>query len=569
MKDAGIKAGRALVLGSDSRSFLAVIRSLGRRNIQVHVICPDPDSPALRSRYISKHHVLPEYAAHPTTWIEGLDKLLRRESFDLVLPCDDPHIIKLTAYQALGKSNSRLELLPADLRELTSSKQRCHDLASSLGVSVARSRLVESRQQLETAILELHPPYVLKPLSSFGADDPITRREVRKAFTPDEAFSIGTLLLETSGLQLQENFIGTGTGVEFLASRGTILTAFQHLRLHEPLHGGGSSYRQGIPIDPRMYRATAAIVAAICYDGVGMVEFKWNRTTDEFVFIELNARFWGSLPLAVASGADFPWFLYQYRCHCERSFARHFRLGLCCRNWTMDFHWVGSNALHDRHNPMLATKPWSVVLRELRSVLRGTERIDTLTHDDPQPFLAELRNAARALARRFWRHCRACVWLRRHRARGIRRRIRHAGRIEFVCFGNICRSPFAEALAAQLHADGILHAAVSSSGFCALEDRQSPAMAVSVAREFGIDLSQHRSRRISADRVARADVIFVFDWANFDSLVAEFPQAETKTFLIGELDSDPSLAVPDPWNTSREMFRPVYRRLTAIVRGGL
>ena len=138
-----------------------------------------------------------------------------------------------------------------------------------------------------------------------------------------------------------------------------------------------------------------------------------------------------------------------------------------------------------------------------------------------------------------------------------------------MCFGNICRSPFAEALAAQLHADGILHAAVSSSGFCALEDRQSPAMAVSVAREFGVDLSQHRSRRLSADRVARADVIFVFDWANFDSLVAEFPQAETKTFLIGELDSDPSLAVPDPWNTSREMFRPVYRRLTAIVRGGL
>ena len=40
------------------------------------------------------------------------------------------------------------------------------------------------------------------------------------------------------------------------------------------------------------------------YSGVAMIEYKLNPETGDWVFIEINARFWGSLPLAVAAGAD-------------------------------------------------------------------------------------------------------------------------------------------------------------------------------------------------------------------------------------------------------------------------
>ena len=42
------------------------------------------------------------------------------------------------------------------------------------------------------------------------------------------------------------------------------------------------------------------------YSGVAMVEFKINPKTNEWVFMEINGRFWGSLPLAMAAGVDFP-----------------------------------------------------------------------------------------------------------------------------------------------------------------------------------------------------------------------------------------------------------------------
>jgi hypothetical protein len=76
------------VLGSDTRSFLSVIRSLGRGRVQVHVAWHHADTPALRSRYVCAAHVLPPYDEQSEAWKTALIALMRREAFDLVLPCD-------------------------------------------------------------------------------------------------------------------------------------------------------------------------------------------------------------------------------------------------------------------------------------------------------------------------------------------------------------------------------------------------------------------------------------------------------------------------------------------------
>jgi hypothetical protein len=63
VSQAGLKtySGRVLVLGSDTRSFLAVVRSLGRAGLEVHVAWCPLQSASLRSRYIAAihHHCCP------------------------------------------------------------------------------------------------------------------------------------------------------------------------------------------------------------------------------------------------------------------------------------------------------------------------------------------------------------------------------------------------------------------------------------------------------------------------------------------------------------------------------
>ena len=52
-------------------------------------------------------------------------------------------------------------------------------------------------------------------------------------------------------------------------------------------------------------------MADLRYTGLIMVEFRINVETDDWALIETNGRFWGSLPLAVAAGVDFPRYLYE------------------------------------------------------------------------------------------------------------------------------------------------------------------------------------------------------------------------------------------------------------------
>src|SRR5262249_13389558 len=74
--EAGAEAGKARVLGDDTRSFLAVVRSLGRQGISVHAAPADFRSYALRSRYIAAVHDVPPWMGDGTEWLSSMQSLL-------------------------------------------------------------------------------------------------------------------------------------------------------------------------------------------------------------------------------------------------------------------------------------------------------------------------------------------------------------------------------------------------------------------------------------------------------------------------------------------------------------
>ena len=97
---------------------------------------------------------------------------------------------------------------------------------------------------------------------------------------------------------------------------------FQHERLHEPPEGGGGTYRKSVPLSPELLKATRRLMKELRYTGVAMAEFKVNPRTGGWVLIEINGRFWGSLPLTIAAGADFPRYLYELMVHGRTGFPR-------------------------------------------------------------------------------------------------------------------------------------------------------------------------------------------------------------------------------------------------------
>ena len=559
---------RVLVLGREERAFLTVIRSLGRAGLHVHVGMCAEDDLALRSRYVRAFHHIPAYRPNDTAWIEAVETILRRDAFQIVIPCNDHAVIPVQIHKERLAALTRVVALSDRAFRVAFDKIESHALASALGIPVARSKVMACGEPADRLLEEFDLPIVLKPPSSFTPAALTAKRSVIRVRTREDLENALRASQGWGQLLVEENFIGVGVGVELLAKEGNTLFAFQHVRVHEPLEGGGSSYRRSAPLHPELLAASQALMQALAYTGVAMVEFKFNMQTGRWVFIEINGRFWGSLPLAVAAGADFPRYLYEMLVNGRTEFSPWYRSGIYCRNIRSDVRWLLANVSSDRTDPTLATRPLTSVAGEIFNVLRLRERWDTLALDDPGVGLVEARRALRDVMRTAGRLSRRTLARTRFRrkiaARRLAARMQGARTILFVCKGNICRSPFAERYARKVLPS---HLKLLSSGYYPRADREAPPSALLAAQKHGVELQPHRSSVLTADLVAKADLILVFDEQNYDTVLTSYPAARGRVILLAEALDDGPAAIADPYGKDAETFDTVYRQIvTAIER---
>ena len=67
-----------------------------------------------------------------------------------------------------------------------------------------------------------------------------------------------------------------------------------------------------------------------------MFEFRYNPVTADWVLLEVNARFWGSLPLPLSLGVDFPRFLYELMARNTEVPQVNYSAGIMARNFALD-----------------------------------------------------------------------------------------------------------------------------------------------------------------------------------------------------------------------------------------
>jgi len=272
-------------------------------------------------------------------------------------------------------------------------------LAQRIGVPVPETRVVRTTEEACEAAESLRWPVVLKPAVSRKLDP---ERGVVDAFTVSYANSLDELcerMLDFDGrhdLLLQEYCGGTGCGVEVLAWKGRVLAAFQHERLAElPLTGGVSAWRESVVLDPVLYGHATRLVEAIGWSGLLMVEFKGGSDAR---LMEINGRIWGSLPLAVMSGMDFPARLadlYAEGPPGPGEPATDYRVGVRAYNCELILKWIVRVLLGHRGPCYLATPRRRQVAAALWALLSFRQRSDLSCPDDRRPAVAEFFKIAR------------------------------------------------------------------------------------------------------------------------------------------------------------------------------
>ncbi len=558
--------GKVLLLGSGNKSFLALIRSFGRKGICVHVGWCQQEIYALKSKYISCAHYIPPFTHADHEWKDTLKRILLKENYDLVIACSDPQIIPLQLYKDELDKIARIYLLDNACYQLANDKFEMQKVAREVGLKVPKEIEITKSTEIDSILTEISFPIVLKPRASFSPDNLFNKKEVEKVYTVNELRHKLEKLKENEALAAQENFIGKGAGVELLASEGEILYAFQHIRIHEPLTGGPSSYRKSVPLNPELLTASEKIIRALNYTGVAMVEFKWNPDSGDWMFIELNARFWGSLPLSIAAGADFPYFLYEMLVTGKNKFPGDYRTGIYCRNMSDDFGWIVSNIRADKSDPTLAALPlWKVAL-EFFNILLLRERNDTIVIDDVKPGIAEVTDLIKMVVYKIFGKFKAFLvsnsLFRALDSRRILGAIRSANSILFVCKGNICRSPFAYS---YLKGKYPSNTGIMSAGYYQKKDRIPPEAAIAAAKRLNVDLATHRSNVINEEIIKKADVIFTFDEENYRTVRSKFPSAKSKTFRISSLNTNAPFEIRDPYNQDDTFYDESYKQIKKVL----
>jgi peptidoglycan/xylan/chitin deacetylase (PgdA/CDA1 family) len=313
-----------LVPQADSLGALGVIRSLGRAGYPVHACSDRADALGLRSRYARTSRVHPALTSPEFfPWLRetlaslGIRAIVPSESFLLALR---PHLSEL---QPL------LPFFDPALFELAFSKA---DLFTHLSGDphLPKGLVVEGSPPALDTLERLGSPLWVKGDAVHSLTGEPSR--VLRAETPQEAQRVVSEWLHRyRRLLVQSHVEGIGLGVFLLRVDGQPRARFGHRRLHEVPHTGGvSSLRKSFRV-PEVERHALQTLQRVGWNGVAMLEYRWQPGSGDFRLLELNARFWGSLHLALAAGVDFPRLLLDAWLGAHEPEPR-WKPGVRCRN---------------------------------------------------------------------------------------------------------------------------------------------------------------------------------------------------------------------------------------------
>jgi predicted ATP-grasp superfamily ATP-dependent carboligase len=395
---------RILVLDGNQNQAVASVRSLASAGHRVLVGESSVWSKAGWSRSCESMFQYPSPQKDAAGFIKRILEMLTEKPGTLVLPMTEATTLPLSAQrEQLFAAGAKLVLPSHADVSLAFNKEETVRLAASLGVPVPKTTVIcDAEQALEASRITKFPA-VMKPRSSVEmSSDGALRTTGRPRYVRNAEELMATFLQMKdicSHILVQEFSEGEGTGYFALMQHGELRAEFAHRRIRD-VHptGSGSALRVSVEPDPQAREHSLAILRALHWHGAAMVEFR-QVPGGPPVFMEVNGRFWNSLPLACYAGANFPVWVAQMAETEDVEAMNHFQTGVLCRWLLGDFRhlvevWRGAPAGYPMPYPgRLST------LLAVMTPLPGTFH-DNFQWRDPLPELGDWLSFLERILRR-------------------------------------------------------------------------------------------------------------------------------------------------------------------------
>jgi len=226
-----------------------------------------------------------------------LIELLNKNNYDLVIP------VGANSVEIVAKHKTEKKVLPSPKTiELTLNKFSTISLAKDLSIPVPKTIRPSSIKELREIDLEF--PCVIKANLEAGGS------LVEYATNKDELKSSFVRILNNKSQNgespiVQEYIKGIGVGFFAFFQSGELKRFYIHKRIREyPLTGGPSAAAETF-YHESVFKYGKRILDSLNWNGVAMVEFKYNLKNKQLHLMEINPKFWGSTELGLASGINF------------------------------------------------------------------------------------------------------------------------------------------------------------------------------------------------------------------------------------------------------------------------
>lgn len=384
----------ALISAIDTASSTAAIRSLGKAGLRTVVISEHRNPPGFRSKYCDERIRVPSPNTDLSGYEQALLTLARREDVQTILPFREADIYILSRNREyfeshLGTPWPRLEIL-----RQVQDRIKLRDIAATAGVAQPHTKTLENWT-------DWNRPCIVKPRYTMHAPEyeaefttPMVEMGSTRYLQPGEKPDSDEIQREMGHTPLVQEFVPTTDEYGFFAlyDSGKPVATFQHRQRRGWKYAGGpSAYRESVSI-PALENAGRALLNELDWHGVAMVEFLRDPESDQFKLMEINPRFWSSLPFTIQAGVDFP-SLYWRQATGKSVDQPRYTIGIgghLIRGELLHLHSILAEEYPLVPKPSLSRTTLDVFFSLLRE-----PRFDYLSRDDPGPMRAEIVNMIR------------------------------------------------------------------------------------------------------------------------------------------------------------------------------
>ncbi len=310
---------KAIILDGQLKSALSAVRSLGKQGIVVSVGAERDTGMALHSHYASIRFTYPSPYTHQEDFIRSIkDEAVRMGEKPIVYTFSDSTYLSLYARREELMQCMTLIFPDSKSVEIAFDKAATYSLARISGVPTIPTYTPVTNEEIIQLGLSLSYPAVVKARRS------VTWKDGIGIFGSASFVQSGTELVDiffdykeklNEAPLVQEFILGEEYGVEMLTKEGKVYALVTHHRLRSLSPTGGASVLKETMyagnLKNTLEEYARKLVEKLAWTGPIMVEFKVDSDTRKPYLMEINGRFWGSLPLSIASGVDMPYLLYQ------------------------------------------------------------------------------------------------------------------------------------------------------------------------------------------------------------------------------------------------------------------